>query len=89
MTASESKDWDEYWDYENTRVLFFKKSSMVPSEHEGGEGDVLLREGILRWCSSRDDEEGFARPSRAIWKADYGEVSHISGAIFAMFIIGT
>ncbi|EJD44229.1 hypothetical protein AURDEDRAFT_166620 [Auricularia subglabra TFB-10046 SS5] len=76
--------WDEYWDYDEKRIVLFDQRSRVPYEHSSpGDSELLLNEGALTWHLSREDEDGLARSSRAIWRSTAGIATDSAGALIA------
>ncbi|EJD54867.1 hypothetical protein AURDEDRAFT_179912 [Auricularia subglabra TFB-10046 SS5] len=80
--SSEPTQYHEYWDYEAGRVLLFDRASRVPDEESAvEEGEILLRDAILTWHRSLDDESGVCAPSRAMWKATASLVTDDVGKV--------
>ncbi|EJD46637.1 hypothetical protein AURDEDRAFT_164459 [Auricularia subglabra TFB-10046 SS5] len=77
--------WDEYWDYDEKRIILFDERSRVPHELAVPvDCEVLLNEGALTWHLSPSDDEGLAQPSRAVWRATGRIATDSAGALIAL-----
>ncbi|EJD39354.1 hypothetical protein AURDEDRAFT_171547 [Auricularia subglabra TFB-10046 SS5] len=82
VETSSPMRWDEYWDYESSRILLFNRVSRVRDEHSGHcEHEILLHDAGLSWHQSRDDKGGVCSASRAMWCASENIVTDDNGKL--------